>query len=59
MCKQHIIKHRINIRPSQVYLSLGIIKKISQKKKVKKKNHPIFPKLKFHYVIHIQGLQKC
>ena len=32
LCKEHVIKHRINFWPSQVYLSLGIIKKFSKKK---------------------------
>ena len=60
MCKEHVIKHKINIGPSQVYLSLGIIKKISKNfQKKEKKNSQIFPKVKFYYVTHIQGLQNC
>ena len=43
---------RIDIWPSQVYLSLGIIQNFSKnRKKIKKKSHQIFPKLKFCYVI--------
>ena len=38
MCKKHVIKHIMNIWTSQVYLSLGIIKKFQKisKKKSKK-----------------------
>ena len=46
MCKEHVIKFRINIWPSQVYLSLGIFEnfsKISKKVKKKKSN---FSKIK-------------
>jgi hypothetical protein len=53
MCREHVTKPRINISPSQMYLSLVIFEKISKKinKKPKKK--------KLHYLTHIQGLQKC
>ena len=59
MQKDNVKYLRINILPSQVYLSLGMIQKISKKKKkIQKKSRQIFPKLKFYYMIHMQGLQK-
>jgi hypothetical protein len=43
ICKKHIIKLRINIWPSQVYLSLGIIQNISKKfQKIQKKSSDFF-----------------
>ena len=60
MQKDHVKYLRMNIWPSPVYLSLGIIQNFSKnRKKVKKKSHQIFPKLKFYYITHMQGLQKC
>ena len=59
MQKDHVKYLRMNIWPSQVYLSLGIIQNFSKnRKKSKKKSHQNFPKLNFYYVIHRQGLQK-
>ena len=47
MCKEHVTILKIDICPSQVYLSLGIIQKFSKTwKKVEKKSHQIFPKKK-------------
>jgi hypothetical protein len=59
MQKCHVKYLKMNIWPSQVYLSLVIIQNFSKnRKKVQKKNRQIFPKLKFYYLIHRQGLQK-
>ena len=46
MCKKHVMKHRINIWPFEVYLSLGIIKRFSKKKKKWKKKSSDFSKIK-------------
>ena len=60
MQKCHVKYLRMNIGPSQVYLSLGIIKTLQNFfQKVEKKSRQIYPKLKFYYVTHMQGLQKC
>ena len=46
MCKEHVTKHRINIWPSQVYLSLGIIKILQIFFKKLKKKVSNFSKIK-------------
>ena len=59
MKKDDVKYLRINIWPSQVYLSLGIIHFFSKKiLKSKKKSRQIFSKKKFYWVIHMQKLQK-
>ena len=34
-------------------------KLFQKREKSQNKSHQIFPKLKFYYVIHMQGLQEC
>jgi hypothetical protein len=46
MCKEHVTKPRINIWPSQVYLSLGIFENFSKKFKKSKKKSSNFSKIK-------------
>ena len=49
----------MNILPSEVYMSQGIIQNFSKKdQKIPKKRHPIFSKLKFFLVIYMRVFQK-